>query len=187
MRSILAVMVFACAAGAALAQPTTSTTGSSTTNTTTTINKNDEFNTYEMKRKTASSSSSSTSSNSASGGRVTVSGPRSTSPPPPRPPSNIDVNLGTFGNGAGVDAPDSVMVLYDQAGFRGKRLTLIRDWPNLAPRRFDNLASSARVEGEWELCEGPDYTGRCVRVSAATGDLSGLGMSDLVSSARRVR
>lgn len=186
MRLILAATALACVAGVALAQPTSSTTGTSTTSTTTSTKKNDEFNTYEMKSKTTSSSATTTtSSDSSSRSNVSVRRPDLRTGPA-NGPVNTDVNVSIGGSG-GVDAPDSVMVLYEQPGFRGKRLTLVRDWPDFAPRRFDNLASSLRVEGVWELCDGANYTGRCVRVSGTTGDLASLGMADQVSSARRVR
>jgi len=78
--------------------------------------------------------------------------------------------------------------LYGQSGFRGARLELDRDTPNLERAGFNDRASSIVVnEGTWQLCSDGGYGGNCrVYAPGRYADL-GYGMAKQVSSARLVR
>lgn len=79
------------------------------------------------------------------------------------------------------------IVLYDRADFRGKSVGVTMDTPNLATRKFAAAASSLRVQGgAWEICTGPNYTGRCQIVTSAM-DLDAAGLGDAVQSIRRAK
>jgi hypothetical protein len=41
--------------------------------------------------------------------------------------------------------------------------------------------------GIWELCEGPQFQGRCIRVSQSVPDLDTVGMRNGIGSARQQR
>ena len=49
---------------------------------------------------------------------------------------------------------------------------------------FNNQAGSVQVTGRWELCDQPNFGGRCVTISSDVRDLARLGLRDRVSSAR---
>lgn len=81
---------------------------------------------------------------------------------------------------------DATLVLYSDAGLRGRQVRLAADTPNLRALSFNNLARSARIpEGEaWELCSRKMYRGRCRTFTGEVRDLS--AMAEQVSSARKV-
>lgn len=76
------------------------------------------------------------------------------------------------------------IVIYDQADFKGRTLTIKGATPDLGPLGFDNKVASLAVQGggDWVLCENKNYAGRCVRVQGQAGDLSLLQLSGRVSS-----
>lgn len=80
----------------------------------------------------------------------------------------------------------ATLVLYSDAGLRGRQVRLAADTPNLRALSFNNLARSARIpEGEaWELCSRKMYRGRCRTFTGEVRDLS--AMAEQVSSARKV-
>jgi hypothetical protein len=49
-----------------------------------------------------------------------------------------------------------------------------------------NRAQSVQVIGTWELCDGPDFTGRCVTLSQNVPNLGAYGLNNRVTSARPV-
>ena len=78
-------------------------------------------------------------------------------------------------------------MLYDRTGFHGHSIGVTLDTPNLASRRFDNVASSLRVQaGAWEVCDQPNYQGHCQRVTNDS-ELSAFGLDHQISSVRRIR
>lgn len=84
---------------------------------------------------------------------------------------------------------DPGLILYEDAGFRGRAVPLDASAPDLARYGGENRASSLRVfKGRWELCDQPNYGGVCITVDAdlGDGDLRRLGMHDRIASARRL-
>jgi len=59
------------------------------------------------------------------------------------------------------------ITVFADPNFRGKTQTFVRDVPNLASFGLSHQISSLRIgPGEqWEVCERPNYQGRCVVVS----------------------
>jgi hypothetical protein len=93
------------------------------------------------------------------------------------------------GGGGGVYPPRppigrARLVLYDRTGYRGASRPLDNDAGTLGD--FGNRAESAQVIGTWELCDGVNFTGRCVVLTGNTPDLASYGLKNRVSSARRV-
>lgn len=83
---------------------------------------------------------------------------------------------------------DPRIVLFEHVDYRGAKIVLGRDEPNLVARGFNDIASSIRVKGgTWELCEHVNYGGRCIRVSDDNPNLVPRGFNDIVSSVRLVR
>jgi hypothetical protein len=100
------------------------------------------------------------------------------------------VNAGYTSNGrrsGGVFQPNASrgsrsqsLVLYDRPSFRGTSTTVFSD----ANVGLGNRLGSAEVRGgTWQLC---DRTGRCVTVSQDVPDLSRLGLTGRITSARVV-
>ena len=89
--------------------------------------------------------------------------------------------------GAPAVAPAPVplaIVVYDQPGFKGKTLRFDRAVPDLKAVNFDDKVASFEIQGagDWMLCEGRNYSGRCVRGSAKADDLKVLQIAGRVSS-----
>jgi hypothetical protein len=94
-------------------------------------------------------------------------------------------NGGGGGGGGGypVPLPQPVrLVLYDRERYRGGARTLDSGQGNLGG--FGNRAQSVQVVGTWQLCDGPNFTGRCVTVQQNVPNLAAYGMNNRVSSAR---
>jgi hypothetical protein len=80
----------------------------------------------------------------------------------------------------------SRLILFDQIAFKGLSLSLGEPTPRLRPP-FSNVARSAKVYGgAWELCDGPNFTGRCQTITDNAFDLARFGLLDKVSSVRPV-
>jgi hypothetical protein len=75
------------------------------------------------------------------------------------------------------------LVLYDERNFKGQSFRVNRESSIL--RGFRARAESVQVHGgSWELCEQPDFAGKCVVVSESLTDLSSVGMRNKVISVR---
>ncbi len=57
---------------------------------------------------------------------------------------------------------------------------------DLAPLGWNDIASSLRVRGVWEVCEGVNFGGRCQRIAEDEPNLEDLGLNDRISSVRQV-
>jgi hypothetical protein len=93
------------------------------------------------------------------------------------------------------------IVLYDPANFRGRRIGVTQDTPDLGAREFADIASSIRVyHGIWQLCSEANYGGVCRCYSSHTNtnrfgignpvtdtDLTADDFADTVASVRLVR
>jgi Beta/Gamma crystallin len=86
-------------------------------------------------------------------------------PVPPRPPSQGDWYI----------------VLYDRSTYRGNPMNYNGPVSNLAGFRAESVTIG---RGVWELCEGPNFTGRCVTVDRSVPDLGAYGLSNRVASVR---
>jgi hypothetical protein len=90
------------------------------------------------------------------------------------------------GGGGGfqpVPLPQPVrLVLYDRDRYRGDSRTV--DAGMRTMESFGHRAQSIQVVGTWQLCDGPNFSGRCVTVSQNVPNLSAYGMNNRVSSAR---
>jgi hypothetical protein len=79
------------------------------------------------------------------------------------------------------------IILYEQPGFQGRRMTLRGTTSNLDRTQFNDRAESIVVrEGVWEVCTDAHFGGRCVRLQPGEyPNLQG-GVNDRISSAREV-
>ena len=78
------------------------------------------------------------------------------------------------------------LTLFSDSNFRGQRVVLDRDAPNLADFGFNDRASSVVIRsGTWVLCEHANFGGRCAEFGP--GEYRELpGFNDAISSARQV-
>ncbi len=75
------------------------------------------------------------------------------------------------------------LVLYEEENFRGDGREIERENANVSD--FGNRASSLSVSrGSWEICDRPDFRGRCVVVSGEVPSLREYGMQNRIASAR---
>ncbi len=81
------------------------------------------------------------------------------------------------------------LTVFANRNFQGRSATLRNDVRDLRAIGLDDSVSSleAAPGEEWEVCERPDYRGRCVVVSGSEADLRTSGWNDTISSARRLR
>lgn len=83
--------------------------------------------------------------------------------------------------------PVARLVLFDANNFRGRNIGITQNTPDLARRRFADVASAARSQGGvWELCSEPNYGGTCVTTDSDL-DLTAAGVGDTIASVRLVR
>ena len=78
------------------------------------------------------------------------------------------------------------LILYDQRDYRGRSIEVEGTSSVLAG--FSNRSGSLKViSGQWEVCELPNFRGRCIVVTRDIPDLRRQGLSNQLSSARPVR
>ena len=88
------------------------------------------------------------------------------------PMAKASAQQGRVGSAAGVIRPPLIpagwnVVLFDQSNFRGRPASFtgpVRNLPALRPR----TRSVTVGRGVWELCSGPNFTGRCVTVARSS-------------------
>jgi hypothetical protein len=80
--------------------------------------------------------------------------------------------------------PHTSITLYEHSRFRGSSYTLRGPQSNLARSGFANRVSSFRAYGLWQLCDLPNFHGRCIVRSGDVLDLAPTGLNDRISSAR---
>ena len=74
------------------------------------------------------------------------------------------------------------IVLFERTNYRGNPTNHYTSVP-----RLNRRAQSVTIgRGVWELCEGRNFTGRCVTLDTSTPDLGRYGMRNRVASARPV-
>jgi uncharacterized protein YcfJ len=85
-----------------------------------------------------------------------------------------------------IDNASAAITLYEHDGFRGRAITLGSTVYNLKSNGFNDMASSALVDGgTWLVCDDENFGGKCVVLSPGSyGSLSELGMQDNVTSIR---
>jgi hypothetical protein len=78
------------------------------------------------------------------------------------------------------------LTLFSDSNFRGQRVTIDRDAPNLGDFDFNDRASSVVIgSGTWLLCEHANFGGRCAEFGP--GEYRELpGFNDAISSARQI-
>ncbi|MEP6801198.1 MAG: beta/gamma crystallin-related protein [Acidobacteriota bacterium] len=77
----------------------------------------------------------------------------------------------------------SALVMYEEENLRGTGHEVEREEPDLSDARV----SSLDVRGSWEVCDRPNFRGRCVTVSGEVPSLRAYGMQNRIASARPLR
>jgi hypothetical protein len=72
--------------------------------------------------------------------------------------------------------------LFDNRNFSGKSSALTSPSPRLGS--MSGRADSIRLSGRWEICDEPDFRGRCRIVTESISDLNRIGWRNRVQSAR---
>jgi len=72
--------------------------------------------------------------------------------------------------------------LYDRPELQGDSITITGGSSNLDAQQFAGRAMSGHSDGEWTVCEGPDFGGRCQVVSGDIHDMSDVGLAQRVIS-----
>ena len=79
------------------------------------------------------------------------------------------------------------IILYEQPGFQGRRMTLHGNTPDLDRTSFNDRAESIVVrDGVWEVCTDARFSGRCVRLQPGEYPSLEGGLNSRISSAREV-
>ena len=97
-----------------------------------------------------------------------------------------------LGAGAAVAQPRQAgggITVFDGVNLQGATRTFNSDVPDLRRFNLNDRISSLQVSANesWEVCENDNYGGRCIVVSGVERDLRDVGMSDSVTSIRRVQ
>ncbi len=99
--------------------------------------------------------------------------------------SNVLVGAAAFIFSTGAFAE---ITLYQGESFRGRALTTAHQIQDLARTPFADRAGSVVVDGgEWEVCDSPQFGGRCVTLRAGSYDsASSMGLDYGIASVRGV-
>lgn len=90
---------------------------------------------------------------------------------------------GGWGGGGGLNSGDAGRLeLFDNRNFGGKSSALTSPSPRLGS--MAGRAESLRLSGRWEICDQPDFRGRCLIVTESVSDLNRIGWRDRIQSAR---
>lgn len=88
--------------------------------------------------------------------------------------------------GGGYPGPgpgNNYIVLFTDKNFRGNPTNIDRQSANLFA--MNKRAQSVTIgRGEWQLCEGLTFTGRCITLSRSVADLNTVGMRKRIQSVR---
>lgn len=76
------------------------------------------------------------------------------------------------------------LTLFSSTNYRGQSQAFVANAPALG--NLNNRAQSLQVVGRWQICDGANFTGRCVEVSQSVTDLRRLGMRNRIASARPI-
>jgi hypothetical protein len=77
--------------------------------------------------------------------------------------------------------PQGELALFEELGYRGRMQKIAGAVPALDA--FGSQAKSVQIlDGVWELCDGPRWSGRCVRVEGSVPDLGRVGLGGIVSA-----
>ncbi|WP_339870752.1 beta/gamma crystallin-related protein [uncultured Brevundimonas sp.] len=90
------------------------------------------------------------------------------------------------GGGWGRGGRSSITV-YRDADFRGASYSFNGEIVNLGNTEFNDVISSMRFRGEWEVCTDAYFRGQCQTFSDDVRNLDRWGMNDRISSLRPVR
>lgn len=88
---------------------------------------------------------------------------------------------GGWGNGR------SEITVYRDALYRGESTTFRGEMPNLRNTGFNDVISSIRFRGSWEVCTDAYFRGTCRVFSDDVWNLQQHGLNDRISSLRPVR
>jgi len=83
------------------------------------------------------------------------------------------------------DQPAAVAVLYDQPNFHGHGVRIVGGAVDLQRLGFSHRAMSGHFEGDWMVCDGPRYTGRCITVTGTLPYFTTLGLDRQIASLRQ--
>jgi hypothetical protein len=88
------------------------------------------------------------------------------------------------GYGPGGPASNVIATFYAQPNFRGAPITISQPTPDMSSVNFSRIARSARVAGDWQVCDQPNFRGHCETINGAVDDLDDFGISGAIMSAR---
>lgn len=79
------------------------------------------------------------------------------------------------------------IILYENPGFQGRRMTLRGTTPDLDRTQFNDRAESIVVrDGVWEVCTDARFSGRCVRLQPGEYPSLDGSLNNRISSAREI-
>ena len=79
----------------------------------------------------------------------------------------------------------AIAVLYDQPNFHGHAVRIVGGAADLRRFGFARRALSGHFDGDWMVCDGLRFAGRCVTVTGALTDLTPLGLDRRIASLRQ--
>ncbi len=90
------------------------------------------------------------------------------------------------GGGYPVPLPDrGRLVLFERPGYRGPSITL--DSASAILSGLPRARSAQVVNGTWQLCDGPRFSGNCMQVNSSVPNFDSFGLNGPIMSARPVR
>lgn len=94
---------------------------------------------------------------------------------------------GGWGGGNGGGWGRQSITVFRDSNYRGDSRTFNGEVEDLKQAGMNDVASSLRLRGTWEVCEHSYYRGRCEIVDYDVNDLVRMGLNDRISSLRPAR
>src|SRR5579885_2648025 len=76
-------------------------------------------------------------------------------------------------------------ILFDQPNFQGTSITIVERSTDLAAQSFAGRAMSGHFDGDWTVCDAPQYRGHCEEVSGDVANLADVGLGGPIASLRQ--
>lgn len=95
---------------------------------------------------------------------------------------------GGYGQGGGRPPPRGPSItVYEDSEFRGRQQTFTEPVSHLGPTGFNDRITSFRVQGVWQVCTNPNFSGQCFVYDYDESNVSTNRINDQISSMRPLR
>lgn len=93
---------------------------------------------------------------------------------------------GGYGGGRPPPGRGPSITVYEDSEFRGRQETFTEAIAHLGPTGFNDKITSFRVQGRWQVCTNPNFSGQCFVYDYDESNVSTNRINDQISSLRPI-